>query len=296
MACNKPNYFIDLGKKPNGKRFLKMLPQRVDTNLRALQDRYGDKNILVVPCGKCDSCLKAYRRQWSLRCEAEARCHLNNCYLTLTLEDKNLHEINKQDLKDFFKALRNRNIKVRYFACGEHGDKFNRPHYHAILFGYMPSDLKFYKKSKTGFNMYTSKFLESIWKKGFVTVQEFSPETAGYVAGYVNKKIDRDDSFIVMSTKPGIGAFYYRKNMESLMKNDNFVSHGGFVASLPRYFDKVADSMFYDLEDIKDTRIEKAMKISLSTAQDHGFTNLEEVYKYQGDKERRKQKGYVRDF
>lgn len=294
MACEKPNYFLDLGKKENGKRNLRMINMKVDYNLRVLQERYGDRNILVVPCGKCPSCKKAYRRMWSLRCEAEARLYKENCFLTLTLDNENLTEtIQKEHLKKFFKDLRNRGCKFRYFACGEYGhhpltgDR-ERPHYHVILFGYVPGDLKFWAKSKSGIDEFTSTFINDIWKKGFVTISLFNPACAGYVAGYVDKKEDDDDGFLMMSTRPGLGYEYYRKNLAQLAEFDNFVSKGGFVSKLPRYFEKVADDAWYDLTDLKANRLSTAMTISLGTAQAHGFTNLEEVYKYQGDKERRK--------
>lgn len=100
MACEKPNYFIDLGIKENGKRNLRMIPQRADYNYEVLCDRYGDKNILVVPCGKCPSCKKAYRRMWSLRCEAEARLYKENCFVTLTLDNDNVtQEVQKSHIQ-----------------------------------------------------------------------------------------------------------------------------------------------------------------------------------------------------
>lgn len=296
MACCKPNYFLDLGVKANGKRNLKMLNVKVDQNLQILQERYGDRNILVVPCGKCPSCIKAYRRMWSLRCEAEARCHPVNCFVTLTLDNDNVtKEVDKQHLKKFFKDLRNHGISVRYFACGEYGrhpltgDR-ERPHYHAILFGYIPSDIKPYSKSKTGFWLYTSNFINSLWKKGFVTIQEFDPSCAGYVAGYVDKKETEEDGFLMMSTKPGLGYDYYRKHMKELAEFDAFVSKGGFVSKLPRYFEKAADDAWYDITDLKVRRKDLAQSISLANAQIHGFKTLEEVFIYQGDKERRSKK------
>lgn len=250
MACEKPNYFIDLGIKENGKRNLRMIPQRADYNYEVLCDRYGDKNILVVPCGKCPSCKKAYRRMWSLRCEAEARLYKENCFVTLTLDNDNVtQEVQKSHIQKFLKDLRNRGVKVRYFACGEYGHNpmtgdRERPHYHLILFGWMPNDLKPFSKTKSGNWQFTSDFIDSVWQKGFATISLFEPACAGYVAGYVDKKEDEEDGFLMMSTRPGLGYDYYRKNMEALAEFDSFISKGGFASRLPRYFETAADHAF----------------------------------------------------
>lgn len=301
MACESPNYFIDLGIKPNGKRNLKMFPKRVDANYYTLTEKYGERNVLVVPCGKCPACIKAYRRMWSLRCEAEARLYKDNCFVTLTLDNDNVtKEVLKSHLQKFFKDLRNHGIKFRYFACGEYGrhpltgDR-ERPHYHAILFNYIPGDLKPWCKSKTGSWQYTSEFISKIWQKGIVTISPFEPACAGYVAGYVDKKETEEDGFLMMSTRPGLGYDYYRKHIDELVEFDNFISKGGFAAKLPRYFETAADHAFYDISSLKQKRIELAKTISMATAVEHGFSNIEEVYKYQGQKERRK-KTYARNL
>lgn len=293
MSCEKPLLFLDLGKKENGSRNLKMIPPRVDYNIRVLQQKYGEANVLLVPCGKCPSCIKNYRRQWSLRCEAEAKCHKVSCFITLTYDpEHNPGVLVKGHLKEFIKKLRNRGIAVRYFGCGEYA---SQPHYHIILFGYMPDDLSLISKSKSGFHLYKSKFVENLWKKGLCTVQEFDSAVAGYVAGYVDKKIEDRDSFLIMSNRPGIGHDYYIRHVMKLYENDNFISKNGFVAGLPRYADKVADSFFYDLSETKDKRIDKSRKMTLAQCVQHGFSNLEEVYEYQGQIERRKKK-YARSL
>ena len=116
-------------------------------------------------------CIKNYRLQWSLRCEAEAKLHEKNCFITLTYDlAHNPGVLVKQHLKDFIKKLRNRGFSIRYFGCGEYA---SQPHYHIILFGYMPDDLSLISKSKTGFYLFKSKFIENLWQKGFCTVQEF---------------------------------------------------------------------------------------------------------------------------
>lgn len=293
MACEKPLLFLDLGRKSNGMRNLKMIPPRVDYNLRNLADKYGADHIIMAPCGKCPSCIKNYRRQWSLRCEAEAKCHDTSCFVTLTYDpDHNPGVLVKDHLKEFIKKLRNRGIKVRYFGCGEYA---SQPHYHIILFGYMPDDLSLICKSKTGFFLYKSKFIENLWKKGLCTVQEFDSAVAGYVAGYVDKKIDDKDSFLIMSNRPGIGHDYYIKNVMKLYEHDNFISKNGFIAPLPRYADKVADQFFYDLSDVKEARSEKSQSLTIAQCLTHGFTNMEQVFTYLGDIERNKKK-YARSL
>lgn len=293
MSCSQPLLFLDLGLKENGKRNLKMLPKRVDYNLRSLYERYGSDNIIVVPCGKCDSCQKKYKLNWALRCEAEARSHDKNCFLTLTYDQKhNPGVLVKEDLRDFIKALRNRGLKFRYFGCGEYA---SQPHYHIILFGYFPSDISLISKSKTGFYLFKSKFIENVWNKGLCTVQEFDSAVASYVAGYVEKKIDDKDSFLIMSNRPGLGYDYYRRHLDKLLEHDNFISKNGFIAGLPRYVEKIADQCFYDISDLKQERLSKADKLTISQCVLHGFTNIEEVYKYSGDIERSKKK-YARSL
>lgn len=295
MSCSNPNLFLDLGLKENGSRNLKMLPKRADYNIRYLQERYGEKNILFVPCGKCPSCVKSYRLQWSLRCEAEAKCHKENSFVTLTYDPEHCDgQLHKDHLQEFIKMLRNRGIKVRYFGCGEFSPD-NRPHYHIILFGYMPKDISLISKSKTGFFLFKSKFIENLWSKGLCTVQEFDSAVAGYVAGYVDKKIEDRDSFLIMSNRPGIGHDYYIQNVMKLYEDDNFISKNGFIAPLPRYADKVADSFFYDISTNKEQRIEKSKKLSISQAVSHGFQNLEEIFKFNGQIEQRRKK-YARSL
>ena len=74
--------------------------------------------------------------------------------------------------------------------------------------------------------------LEELWGKGHVQVDDVTPQSAAYVAGYAQKKVygrrsstayctvdaatgevlqERRPEFVAMSLKPGIGYWWYRK-------------------------------------------------------------------------------------
>ena len=83
----------------------------------------------------------------------EAKLHKENCFITLTYNNNNLPKYKslvKKELQDFFKRLRKKYGEgIRYYACGEYGPKGKRPHYHAIIFGWKPKDLKYFKENET---------------------------------------------------------------------------------------------------------------------------------------------------
>lgn len=204
----------------------------------------------IVPCGSCIGCRIDYARQWADRCMLEAKDHEENYFLTLTYDDLHLDTVMrkykdrasgkefdamslcKRDLQLFHKSLRKAlddrgDPKIRFFACGEYGSPENtmRPHYHEICFGLHLDDKIFYKYNKQGDCLYTSEFLNKIWKKGYVIIGDVTFQSASYVARYVTKKLKGDAAelyevcnmtppFTVMSRRPGIGRKYYDEHPE----------------------------------------------------------------------------------
>jgi hypothetical protein len=139
-----------------------------------------------------------------MRVMHEAQLHQNNCFITLTYDEKHLpadRNLVKRDFQLFIKRLRKKlaPAKVRYYMAGEYGEKYGRPHYHACNFGWDPSDKQFYKKTASGSIIYTSKELEDCWsienrntgKKeliGFTSVGTLTFESAAYTARYIMEK------------------------------------------------------------------------------------------------------------
>lgn len=208
------NYIME--KPKNGTKF--QLTKKLTFIKKAEADiNILKKEVLVIPCRKCLSCLISESNNWAVRCYLESKKWKNNFFITLTIDEEHEHKtLNKKDLQNFFKRLRKGHSKFRYFCCGEYGSKTFRPHYHLGAFGLEPfNDMKYWKKSKTGYDIYVSDKLNEIWGMGYCYIQYMSFETAAYIARYTQKKIKRNydticdnlkiqREFKLTSRKPGI--------------------------------------------------------------------------------------------
>ena len=285
MSCTNPKMGI-LRINEDGSRKLLFKSSLIGSMSYAqAQHLYGSDKVVLVPCGKCPSCQMSKRREWAVRCACESKYHLYNCFVTLTYDEEHCPRfLRKSDLQEFFKKLRNKGYKFRYFACGEYGSEAHshRPHYHVCLFGFMPSDMKYFGKSKSGQAMYESMELSDLWAKGFVVVNHFDPAAAGYVAGYTTKKIGDREGFIIMSKRPGIGYQYANDKMDSLVTYDVITdSLGGYhISNVPRYFSKLAEKKDIDLTQIKAKRVEKSHSALMDVITSHGLKSYEEGFQF----------------
>lgn len=282
--CDSPLIGIKYGVDPiSGKNKIK-LKKRIDFSYQDYVRRYGKENVLLIPCGHCPACVLARRREWSIRCQAEAAYHDRNCFITLTYDDEHLPSSMaqvKSDVKKFIKAVRNSGFKVRYFGCGERGEISHRLHSHLILFGFMPDDISYDGCSNSGEALYTSAFVDSLWKKGRSVVQFFDGSVGSYVAGYTSKKLGDSQGFQIQSTRPGIGYQFAVEHLEKHLKYDKMFGSFG-SSSFPRYFEKIYSSFGYDfyLDVLKSERIQKSSLLSYHEARLHGFNHLEESIFY----------------
>lgn len=109
-------------------------------------------NGLEIGCGKCTACRINKREEWSMRCLHELDDHQHSIFVTLTYDEYNIpsgYTLKKKHLQDFIKRLRYylEPRKIKYFACGEYGEKSYRPHYHAILFNVGFDDIEYIKNA-----------------------------------------------------------------------------------------------------------------------------------------------------
>lgn len=151
---------------------------------------YLQNKAMFVNCRKCSECKLARAKEWACRLHYELKNHDKACFITLTYDNAHsYHLLNKPDLQKFIKRFRTQISpkKIKYFACGEYGDKTFRPHFHAIIFGYDFPDKVARGKSKKGFTLYQSPELQKLWQYGFHTIQEVSLATCVYTALYTGK-------------------------------------------------------------------------------------------------------------
>ena len=198
--------------------------------------------------------------------------HKDNSFITLTYNDQYLPANNSlvpRDLQLFFKRLRKvLDCKIRYLACGEYGEKTERPHYHAIIFGAnlresrTPLELSIGDSMTTGSSraLYSSDLLAKVWPYGHNVVGNVTFESCSYVARYCMKKItgplaedyygNRVPPFLRVSNRPGIAADWLKKyGMSDVWNNDTVVIRGHETRP-PRFFEKklaIEDEILYNI-------------------------------------------------
>ena len=188
--------------------------------------------------------------------------HDQSMFLTLTFRDDCLPDLS-HPIYPYFQGFMKRHrarfphLNIRFYMCFEYGDKFQRPHFHACIFGHFPDDAVQYKRTRQGDNLFTSALLESLWPYGFCPFGELTFESAAYVARYCTKKVNGDKAdehysftdpdtgeiirrpseFNRMSLKPGIGAAWLDRFYQDVYPSDEVIINGK-PAKPPRYYDK----------------------------------------------------------
>lgn len=245
-----------------------------------------DSHYLRLPCGNCLGCRMARAKAWALRCELELQLHRSAVFTTLTYDEKHLPStLEKLHVQLWLKKLRRRATgHVRFFASGEYGEKSERPHYHAILYG---------------IDVQQRDLIERAWSTsknellGYCHTVAVTPAAIAYTAGYTSKKIgyrrvteervnpetgevyNWQPPFIQMSRRPGIGG-HARQWPESWR---SYAVHDGFKQPVPRYLHEAwkaqatpeqlddlmeEKSQLAQLRDTSETRLLAAEQIAIS--------------------------------
>ena len=210
---------------------------------------------LEVPCRTCDQCIQVRKHGWVARAMAEKAT--SNATFAFTLTYRNYPDGTKPlgasvfRYRDFQKAIGaireaykrkyNERGEVRYICAGERGSKFNRVHWHVIIYTAKPihdlgvwaefGDSQFESPIEPPMPERKKKYEWSLWPHGCVEVQK--PDTAGmsYCLSYAlkdqfnvvkaegTKRITKADNhgagMFRMSKAPPIGYNYLQQRIAS---------------------------------------------------------------------------------
>lgn len=234
-----------------------------------------------VPCGDCLQCRLSQSRNWAVRCQHELAMHPSGgIFLTLTYAPeffpKN-HSLDKTAVPRFIADLRRQTgTSLKYYHCGEYGDKLSRPHYHVLIFGWRPSG-SVHKVRSGLFPLYTSTFIEQLWPYGYCPFGELTFESAAYTARYATKKVtgkkadkhyQRIDpvtgeifqvipEYATMSNRGGIGRSWLEMYFDEVYPADSVLVNGHLVQP-PRFYDKILAARDPKLfQEVKFNRLQK---------------------------------------
>ncbi|UPW41916.1 replication initiator protein [Dipodfec virus RodF1_74] len=232
--------------------------------------RWLPKQKIYVPCGECVECMRTVSNEWALRICLECQQHAENCCVTLTYDEAHKPQdslLQPRDMQLWLKRLRKAvsPVRVRFFGSGEYGDKFWRPHYHVILFGWRPPDLvPFFVRN--GRQFYKSEFVSDTWRNGHILVGDVDFHTAFYTAKYLQKAMFKDVAvppFVRMSNRPGIGAGAVDTvNFDFLVNGKIYFDGKAF--NVPRYFWKLLEKADSDIIDWQEWHDKRALKSKLA--------------------------------
>lgn len=145
---------------------------------------------LMVPCGKCEDCLRRLRNDWFVRLERElARCKAENqqaIFITITIAPK-YYEKALLDPSSFIRKFNERirhkighSFKHAFFQeFGTHPQTGSHPrlHFHGFLFGT---------------NVLYNQIRQAVGDLGFLWLAKGTRKRARYVVKYVTKQIGFD--------------------------------------------------------------------------------------------------------
>lgn len=205
---------------------------------------YRTKEGQSVPCGRCLACRITLSREWAIRIAAETS-GMESIFVTLTYNDEhcppNLVKAHVQGwLKRYRLEIGER--KIKYYLCGEYGETFGRPHYHAIVINGKFED---------------EEIIRDTWGRGYVYISGVGPESIAYVTGYIMDKWASKNQkdkightvrpFALMSKNLGLKEL---NGKEVRYARDMCMTYRGKVTSVPRYYIKRLKDKGYISDDV----------------------------------------------
>lgn len=200
-------------------------------------------NQIPIPCGTCFSCRLDLQKRYIDRMYCAWKTHSISAFVTFTYDDDHLiiqdgfksATLSKDDVHKYLDNIRHQvHLPFEYFLCGEYGDKFSRPHYHALFFGL---DYQLHKR------------VFEKWKKGMVSVLPCESQSFRYVSKYLTKPYSsewNDKNYYDIGIIPpfhkmsrGLGIYQYLSHLDDIQRDGFFFLDGRLINVNRYYFNKL---------------------------------------------------------
>lgn len=239
-----------------------------------------------TPCGQCGECRLSKARTWATRCVHESTLWKKSSFITLTYSTIPADgSLKPEDTRNFIRRLREHlNHPFKYFLVGEYGEKFDRPHYHALIFGtdfglcdakdiIEPLDTTGRRRrprTETGLSVLydtdalACPVLDEIWALGHTSVGNLTFDSAAYCAQYAMKKVNgamaeshygKKHPEFMRCSQEGIGKQYALKFAKEIIDNNNVISNG-VNQPIPPYYLRIYEKNQIDIDELKIKREE----------------------------------------
>lgn len=250
---------------------------------------------IQIPCGGCLGCRLDNVALWSARCNYELYKN-RSAFVTFTYDDYHLPyyddmtlkpSLRRDDLHKFIDNLRHKVKKISllpsgskkdfsYFACGEYGGKFGRPHYHVLFFGLDFADF--------------SRLFNDTWKYGLIKTLPILSGGVRYVVDYFTKekltgklaeeKYDKqflERPFNLCSRGLGSELFFTHRDD---IRNGKDLTIGSRVVPVPSYYKNLYGT-YSDSEVIERTKMNyERYKDIVKASRKNNFSNVDSYLAY----------------
>lgn len=331
MQCVTPMFRrYEIGKYKKGKvvprtEVLEQLcyePNYIRKRLGIMNAKSHKYQYEQIPCSHCYACSLNSSAEWATRIILESKKYECNFWITLTYDDEHLPIAEKmtygeevfqnygdeiwltgtlvpEDITKFLKSLRKNYERkghkgIKYYLCGEYGEKGKRPHYH-IIFMNLPLDISQFYDSHIDSNYkahWKSKEIEKYWDKGLIDICELEWSNAAYTARYCAKKLFKtisDRQYAVNGKIPefvrmskGIAKEYFLEHKKNIIKQDGVIAKtvkGNITkVKMPRYYLKMIEKENPELyNNIKKSRKYLAERTRKMKQQLSDYTDKEQI-------------------
>lgn len=213
--------------------------------------RNWDKSqpAFAFECRKCLPCRLNNAREKAIRAWHQSKI-TPGIFLTLTYDDDHLESprLIYAHWQGFIRALREKighepDKRIKTMVTGEYGEQLKRPHWHALIFNWRPTDEIYRRTTERGDRVYTSETLSNVWGRGLAEYGELTLDSANYTCRYAAKKLvhgkDQDHDYHPIhktSSRRAIGRDWIEKYWKHTFQNGFVVLPNGSKAKIPRYY------------------------------------------------------------